>query len=95
LQHSPLFLNRVEDAYPRDGIAEGAQLHAFQLVPVDVVSDHAASDPLVLAASTAAEKADWMERLATILASPPDVDDDRQNFNADALETKLAAASIS
>ncbi|KAL1515644.1 hypothetical protein AB1Y20_002262 [Prymnesium parvum] len=86
---------RVEDAYPRDGIAEGAQLHAFQLVPVDLVSDHAASDPLVLAASTAAEKADWMERLATILASPPDVDDDRQNFNADALETKLAAASIS
>ncbi|KAL3896067.1 MAG: hypothetical protein SGPRY_013356, partial [Prymnesium sp.] len=60
---------RVEDSYPSDDTADGAQLHAFQLVPADTTSDHAASEPLVLAASTASEKAEWMERLATTLVA--------------------------
>jgi len=77
---------RVEDASPPDDLPDGSSLHALQLVPADTTSEHAACEPLVLAASSAADKAMWIERLAAALAAAPD---------AEALETQLAAASIS
>lgn len=73
------------------------ELHAFQLIPADSSSADAPSaglagsrhpEPLVLAASTAANKSAWMESLSNALAS-------RSPGVASSLETQLAAASIS
>lgn len=83
---------RVEDASTPDDTDDG-RLHAFQLLPADTTSEHAAREPLILAASTASEKAAWMQRLAAAfdtgsekLTDPP---------NAGGLERRLAAAYIS
>lgn len=71
-------------------LPDGEQMHAFQLVPVDVTSEHAASEALVLAAPTAAEKAEWVKRLTVAFGAMP-----RSATQDDALETQLAATSIS
>lgn len=76
----------VEETLPPDDAPE-AELHAFQLLPADVASEHSAREPLLLAASTAADKATWIERLSAALAAA--------GADASALETQLAAASIS
>jgi len=90
---------RVEDAQPPE-----EQLHAFQLVPAtsSAVDSPSASpagargpEPLVLAASTAAEKVAWMERLGGALAAAAGGDAPRASGAASTLETQLAAASIS
>ena len=89
---------RVEDVSPADSTPDGEELYAFQLLPADTQSEHAASEPLLLASSTEADKAEWMRRLETALdavQSERAVAAAAASANAEALETQLAAASIS
>lgn len=92
------------------------ELHAFQLIPADSASAEASipsaealtatepssrhPEPLILAASSAADKEAWMERLASLFATNEPLpgsqkDMPRMDEAASTLETKLAAASMS